>query len=85
MTKDRDDRSQSIEGSQNTLLEREVCASLDDCGHLGLRKVSVYVDSQRVILSGTVPSYYMKQMAQETARRACPNRQLTNDLHVPES
>ncbi|MFK8114191.1 MAG: BON domain-containing protein [Rubripirellula sp.] len=84
MTMDRDDRSPHEAGSQNTALQQAVADRLEDCGHFLLRNVNVEVDNQRVVLTGTVPSYYMKQMAQETARKVCPNRQLTNDLNVPE-
>lgn len=86
MTMDRDDRSQTDQiGLQNEAIQQAVADRLGDCGHLWLRNIDVSVDNQRVILSGTVPSYYLKQMAQETARDACLDRQLTNDLSVPEA
>lgn len=76
------DRLQLSDQSQNDDLQNVIAQRLGHCGHPGLRRVSVVVDDQRVILSGTVPSYYMKQMAQETARQACPSRKVYNDLDV---
>jgi osmotically-inducible protein OsmY len=87
MTKDRQDRSQQDDRSrqQNEALKLAVAERLEDSGHLWLRGINVEVDNQHVILSGTVPSYYMKQLAQETVRDTCPNRQLTNALSVNEN
>ncbi len=76
------DGSQVSDQSQNEILQQAIAARLGDCGHPGLRRVHVIVDNQRVVLSGTVSSYYMKQMAQETARQACPTRKVYNDLDV---
>lgn len=67
---------------QNEDLQNAIAHSLEHCGRPGLRRVSVEVNNQCIILSGTVPSYYMKQIAQETARQACPSRKLYNDLDV---
>ena len=53
--------------------------------HSGLRRVSVEVDDQRIVLSGTVSSFYLKQVAQETARQTCPSRQVYNDVDVVQS
>jgi len=76
------DGSQVNNQSQNDELQDVIAQRLGHCGHPGLRRVSVVVDNQRVILSGTVASYYMKQMAQETARQACPGRKVYNDVDV---
>ena len=69
-------------GSCNAHLEREVCERFGQSGHLELRRVSVTVDEKSVSLSGSVPTYYMKQMAQETARKVCPDRKVFNQLVV---
>ena len=66
----------------NSKLEDTVCQRLGHSGHRGLRRVEVHVDNQRVVLSGTVGSYYLKQVAQETARQACPERRVHNQLDV---
>lgn len=74
----RPDRQQA----RNAQLERAIFQSLGHSSHLELRHISVAVDNQRVVLSGTVPSFYLKQIAQETARRTCPGRRVYNDLNV---
>jgi osmotically-inducible protein OsmY len=76
------DGLQISDQSQNEDLQRLIAQRLGHCGHPGLRGVSVVVDDQRITLFGTVPSYYMKQMAQETARQACSSRKVYNDLDV---
>ena len=76
------DGSHISDKTQNSDLQTEIAQSLEHCGHPGLRRVSVEVDNQCIILSGTVPSYYMKQIAQETARQACSGRKVYNDLDV---
>lgn len=66
----------------NAELQDTVCQQLGHSGHHGLRRVEVQVDNQRVVLSGTVGSYYLKQVAQETARQVCPERRVHNRLDV---
>jgi osmotically-inducible protein OsmY len=73
------------EGSCNARLEQELSDRLRRAGHFELRRVSVAVDDDRVVLSGTLPSFYMKQIAQETARKVCPDRRVYNDLAVAQS
>ena len=70
------------DGSQNEHLQNVVARLLDETGHHGLRQIRVDVEEGRIVLSGSVPSYFLKQMAQETARQACPNRKVDNDLEV---
>jgi osmotically-inducible protein OsmY len=79
MTTKCDDATPACEGSQHTQLQSEVARQLM---HHGLRRVNVEIDEQRVVLTGTVHSYYLKQIAQETARRNCPERQVYNDVDV---
>jgi osmotically-inducible protein OsmY len=66
-------------------MQQEVVDRLGRSGHFELRRISVAVDDDRILLSGTVPSYYVKQIAQETARKACPDRQVYNELLVTQS
>ena len=77
--------NQSILATQDcdAELEDTVCRQLGDSGHPGLRGIGVRVDSEYVVLSGTVGSYYLKQVAQETARQACPEHRVFNQLDVP--
>jgi len=57
-------------------------ALFGDGAYRGLRGVQVTVEHDRVLLSGTVSSYYLKQMAQERVRQACPDAKLSNDVIV---
>jgi osmotically-inducible protein OsmY len=47
-----------------------------------LRAVEVSVKTRAVILRGRVPSYYLKQIAQETALAVPGTHQIHNDLDV---
>jgi osmotically-inducible protein OsmY len=51
-------------------------------GYGALHSVRVSVRSRVVCLEGPVPSYYLKQLAQETARAVPGAHQIRNDLHV---
>ena len=73
------------DGSQNERLQHVVTQLLDETGHHELRQIRVDVEDRRVVLSGSVPTYYLKQIAQETARQACPDRKVDNDLQVATS
>lgn len=55
------------------------------CGHNLSQEVEVQVDQKSVVLSGTVNSYYLKQLAQEAAFHVCPNRKLSNQICVARS
>lgn len=74
-----DSAAVECEDWRHAQLEDEVAKEL---WRHGLRRVSVLVDGQRVVLTGTVHSYYLKQIAQETARRTCPDMRLFNDVDV---
>lgn len=52
------------------------------CGHFPLRSVVVVVTIGRVLLHGRVPTYYLKQVAQEAARRVSEGAELENRLVV---
>jgi hypothetical protein len=47
-----------------------------------LRRLHVDEDEFEVIISGIVPSYYLKQLAQETVRSGLGDRQLRNRVAV---
>ena len=49
-----------------------------------LRRLSVNEDESTVILVGTVSSYYLKQLAQETVKPLLGGRQLVNSVAVAE-
>ena len=70
--------------------QRELEQRLEDVlrvdSHSGLRNVQIHVhDNNGATLTGTVRSYYLKQMAQERVRQVCPNIKLRNQLVVPRS
>jgi hypothetical protein len=47
-----------------------------------LRGISVEESESRIILRGSVPSYYLKQLAQETVMPVLSGRELSNRLTV---
>lgn len=47
-----------------------------------LRRLVVTVNDDEVIISGKVPSYYLKQLAQETIRPTLGERRLLNRIEV---
>ncbi len=47
-----------------------------------LRRVSVEETDTTVVLTGVVPSYYMKQLAQESVLPLCGQRRLVNRVEV---
>ena len=48
----------------------------------GVRGVQVYVQEKTVTLNGTVESYFLKQLAQETVRPLVFGMKIQNQLHV---
>ena len=51
-------------------------------GYAPLREVDIRVRGGRVVLRGRVPSYYLKQVAQEAARALAGEHGLQNELEV---
>lgn len=47
-----------------------------------LRRLIVTVSDGEVVITGKVPSYYLKQLAQETLRPALGRRRLLNRVEV---
>jgi len=47
-----------------------------------LRQVTCAVTEDRVVLHGTVPCYYLKQMAQELALKTLGRRRIDSLIHV---
>jgi osmotically-inducible protein OsmY len=50
--------------------------------HTYLRRLSVTTSEAEVVISGRVPSYYLKQMAQEAVRACLGSRRLRNEVQV---
>ena len=59
-----------------------VSALLRDNPINDLRRLRVEEDDSQIVISGIVPSYYLKQMAQETIRPALAGRRLRNQVIV---
>ena len=47
-----------------------------------LRRLQVLETEKEIVISGTVPSYYLKQLAQETVRPMLGERRLRNRVNV---
>ena len=58
----------------------EVTLSTSPIPHL--RRLSVTASDSEVVITGRVPTYYLKQMAQESVRTAVGPRRLTNRVEV---
>jgi hypothetical protein len=65
-----------------TLEPSPIVKALDESKIPALRRVAVEEGDASVVLTGTVPSFYMKQLAQETVRGLCGPRRLDNRLEV---
>lgn len=50
--------------------------------HTHLRQLVVTVSEAEVVITGRVPSYYLKQMAQEAVRPSLGRRRLRNQVQV---
>lgn len=50
--------------------------------HTHLRQLVVTVSEAEVVITGRVPSYYLKQMAQEAVRPSLGCRRLRNHVQV---
>ena len=49
-----------------------------------LRRLKVEETDQEIVISGTVPSYYLKQLAQEAVRPILDGRRVRNRIRVAE-
>jgi osmotically-inducible protein OsmY len=76
-----DARCLSAESAQ-ARLAHDVRLALRRSGHAELRNVDVVVDGERLLITGSVPSFYLKQLAQELARTVAPRYQIHNELAV---
>jgi osmotically-inducible protein OsmY len=71
--------SQSLE---DLGLAERIKRALNATGYGSLRAVEITVRARVVHLEGRVPSYFLKQLAQETALAAPGEHQVRNDLEV---
>lgn len=49
-----------------------------------LRSIRCQIDDQSLVLTGTVPSFYLKQLAQTQVALLVPSMRLENRIEVPE-
>lgn len=49
-----------------------------------LRRLHVTMTDFEVVITGTVPSYYLKQLAQEAVRNVVGRRRIVNRVVVPQ-
>ncbi len=72
----------SPQSPQSTTLAHEVSQHFFGSGHLRLRSVKVAEDHGSVVLSGRVPSFYLKQLAQSIAVTVPGVGAIQNELTV---
>lgn len=63
-------------------IKGEVCAELDRTQHSALRRIRCEYQHGMLQLIGEVNSYYLKQLAQEHARRVDGVTHVINSIHV---
>ncbi len=66
----------------DTSFEQRVHAAIHENPFLAGRRLQLEMDGGRVILHGTVGSYFQKQMAQESLRAIAGVTQIDNRLEV---
>ncbi len=66
----------------DALLNRKIAAALGSCSYIRNSSLRSDVCSGRVVLSGAVPSYFLKQMAQESLRSVEGVEEIQNELEV---
>jgi hypothetical protein len=69
-------------GLEALCLNERIKRALHTTGYGPLRCIEVAVQERLVILSGRVPSYYLKQIAQAVALAVPGTHQVRNDLDV---
>lgn len=65
-----------------TVLPPEPVAAMTSSPLPQLRRLVVTVSEGEVVITGRVPTYYLKQLAQETVRSALGTRTLHNRVEV---
>lgn len=60
----------------------EAIEALKHSSHPALRRLHVEQVEDKIVLSGHVSSYYLKQLAQETVMAARPGQELVNRVTV---
>ncbi len=68
--------------SANDRIQQAIVQQFKDSSYHELRQIQVAVTSEQILLTGNAPSFFIKQVAQETARQACPVRKIQNSIRV---
>jgi osmotically-inducible protein OsmY len=68
--------------SARARLSHDIRVALRRSGHAELRGVEVLVDGRHVTICGVVPTFYLKQLAQELARSVARGQSIDNQLEV---
>ena len=71
-----------VEQSGDTPLAAAVLGALDKTGYGWLRRIAVVAEGGVAVLRGNVPSFYLKQMAQETVMAVPGVEGVRNELQV---
>lgn len=61
---------------------KEISAALRRSGYSQLRQIELAGEGKRIVMRGSVDSFYLKQMAQEIARESAPGWRIYNSLKV---
>jgi osmotically-inducible protein OsmY len=76
------DAIQTTESLEDLRLAERIELAFHATGYSVLRDIEVFVNARIVRLVGRVPSYHMKQIAQETALAVPGTHQIHNDVDV---
>ncbi len=82
MTTPTDTRIEPRDRSPNEQVHDAIVQLMELSPHHELRQIHIDISDQQILLTGIAPSYFIKQMAQETARQACPVRKMHNRIKV---
>jgi hypothetical protein len=72
----------SVRDEHDEHLEAQVDRALRRTGYSELRRVSFLAQGERAVLTGVVPTYYLKQVAQTAALTVPGVRTLRNEIVV---
>jgi osmotically-inducible protein OsmY len=76
------DPSDDVEANNAQSLVEQIERALYGTGYPALRAVEVEIGRRIVALSGYVPSYHLKQLAQATAQRVAGTHAIENGIEV---
>ncbi len=76
------DRTTPANGDELALVAAAVRMALEKTGHGWLRRIVVALEGESIVLRGTLPSFYLKQMAQVTVLAVPGVAALRNELVV---